>query len=180
MANTDHGGFVEDGFRAFDRGFQGFVIADIAGDGERVEELHVLTCEVDDMAAEYLSAAAERLRTAGALDVVLQPVVMKKGRAGTRIEVLASAERADDLQAMLLSETTSIGVRRTVVRRTALPRHMQTVVVLGHEISTKVVQFSDGRRRAKPEFEDVQRVALATGRSPHDIFWLASLEAERL
>ena len=156
------------------------VLADIAGDGERVEELHVLTCEVDDMAAEYLSAAAERLRTAGALDVVLQPVVMKKGRAGTRIEVLASAERADDLQAMLLSETTSIGVRRTVVRRTALPRHMQTVVVLGHEISTKVVQFSDGRRRAKPEFEDVQRVALATGRSPHDIFWLASLEAERL
>jgi uncharacterized protein (TIGR00299 family) protein len=156
------------------------VLADIAGDGERIEELHVLTCEVDDMAAEYLSAAAERLRAAGAFDVVLQPVVMKKGRAGTRIEVLASPDRADDLQAMLLSETTSIGVRRTVVRRTALPRHMQSVVVLGHEISTKVVQLSDGRRRAKPEFEDVQRVALATGRSPHDIFWLASLEAERL
>ena len=156
------------------------VLADVAGDGERVEELHVLACEVDDMSAEYLSAAAERLRAGGALDVVLQPVVMKKGRAGTRIEVLASPERADDLQAMLLSETTSIGVRRTVVRRTALPRHVQTVVVLGHEISTKVVQLTDGRRRAKPEFEDVQRVALATGRSPHDIFWLASLEAERL
>lgn len=156
------------------------VLADVAGDGEHVEELHVLACEVDDMSAEYLSAAAERLRAGGALDVVLQPVVMKKGRAGTRIEVLASPERGDDLQAMLLSETTSIGVRRTVVRRTALPRHVQTVVVLGHEISTKVVQLTDGRRRAKPEFEDVQRVALATGRSPHDIFWLASLEAERL
>ena len=156
------------------------VLADVAGDGERVEELHVLACEVDDMSAEYLSAAAERLRAGGALDVVLQPVVMKKGRAGTRIEVLASPERGDDLQAMLLSETTSIGVRRTVVRRTALPRHVQTVMVLGHEISTKVVQLTDGRRRAKPEFEDVQRVALATGRSPHDIFWLASLEAERL
>ena len=156
------------------------VLADVAGDGEHVEELHVLACEVDDMSAEYLSAAAERLRAGGALDVVLQPVVMKKGRAGTRIEVLASPERGDDLQAMLLSETTSIGVRRTVVRRTALPRHVQTVVVLGHEISTKVVQLTDGRRRAKSEFEDVQRVALATGRSPHDIFWLASLEAERL
>ena len=156
------------------------VLADVAGNGERIEELHVLACEVDDMAAEYLSAAAERLRAAGAFDVVLQPVVMKKGRAGTRIEVLASPERADDLQSLLLSETTSIGVRRTVVRRTALPRQMQTVVVLGHEISTKVVLLPDGRLRAKPEFEDVQRVALATGRSPHDIFWLASLEAERL
>jgi uncharacterized protein (TIGR00299 family) protein len=156
------------------------VLADDAGDGERVEEVHVLACEVDDMTPEYLSAAAERLRAAGALDVVLVPVVMKKGRAGTRIEVLAPPARANDLESMLLGETTSIGVRHSVVHRTALPRELRTVVVLGHEIATKVVRLSDGRRRAKPEFEDVQRVALATGRSPHDIFWLASLEAERL
>jgi hypothetical protein len=43
----------------------------------------------------------------------------------------------------------------------------------------KVVHLPDGRRRAKPEFEDVQRAAQATGRSPSDIFWLASIEAER-
>jgi uncharacterized protein (TIGR00299 family) protein len=156
------------------------VLADGVGDGRRIEEVHMLACEVDDMSAEYLSAAAERLRTAGALDVVLQPVVMKKGRPGTRIEVLAQPAAADELESMLLRETTSIGVRHTVVRRTALPREMLTVTVLGHEIAAKVVRLSDGGRRAKPEFEDVQRVALATGRSPHDIFMLASREAERL
>jgi uncharacterized protein (TIGR00299 family) protein len=149
------------------------------GAGPRDEEVHVLTCEVDDMTPEYLAAAAERLRAGGALDVVLQPVMMKKGRAGTRVELLATPGNAAAVEAMLLAETTSIGVRRSVVRRTALPREKGSVSVLGHQIAIKLVALPDGRRRAKPEFEDVQRVALATGRSPGDIFWLASIEAER-
>jgi pyridinium-3,5-bisthiocarboxylic acid mononucleotide nickel chelatase len=156
------------------------VLGEMATNGRRVEEIHVLSCEVDDMSPEYLSAAADRLRAAGALDVLLQPVVMKKGRAGTRLEVLAPADRADELEAAILKETTSIGVRHVVARRTALPRALHSVRVLGHEIAVKVVELSDGRRRAKPEFDDVQRVALATGRAAHDIFWLASLEAERV
>lgn len=156
------------------------VLADVASDGAGVEELHLLSCEVDDMSAEYLASAAERLRAAGALDVVLLPAIMKKGRAGTRVEVLVAPQHADALEQALLSETTSIGVRRAVVRRRALPRASETVTVLGHEVGVKVVQLPDGRKRAKPEHEDVQRVAIATGRSPHDIFWLASLEAERL
>jgi len=155
------------------------VLADPVGDGARDEEIHLLACEVDDMSPEYLAAAADRLRAAGALDVVLQPVMMKKGRGGTRIEVLTLPGRAADLEALLLGETTSIGVRRSVVRRKALPRERKTVAVLGFEVAVKVVELPDGRRRAKPEFEDVQRVALATGRSPGDIFWLASVEAER-
>ena len=149
------------------------------GGGPLDEEVHVLTCEVDDMSPEYLAAAAERLRGAGALDVVLQPVVMKKGRSGTRVEVLTTPARAPELERVLLAETTSIGVRRSVTRRTALARATGKVSVLGHDIAIKVVELPDGRRRAKPEFEDVQRVAVATGRPPGDIFWLASIEAER-
>ena len=159
------------------------VLADRAesanGAGPRDEEVCVLTCEVDDMSPEYLAAAADKLRASGALDVVLQPVMMKKGRAGTRVEVLASPSLTAELERLLLAETTTIGVRRSMMRRTALGRAKGSVQVLGHEIAIKVVELPDGRRRAKPEFEDVQRVAMATGRSPGDIFWLASLEAER-
>lgn len=154
------------------------VLADLGAAGS-TEHVCVLSCEVDDMTPEYLAGAAERLRGASALDVVLVPVVMKKGRAGTRIEVLASVADAGALEALLLAETSTIGVRRADVRRTALPRASRPVVVLGHEIAVKVVTLPDGRRRAKPEFDDVQRVAQATGRAAQDIFWLASLEAER-
>jgi uncharacterized protein (TIGR00299 family) protein len=150
------------------------------GSHDQVEEVHVLSCEVDDMSPEYLAAAAERMRGAGALDVVLQSVVMKKGRAGTRIEVLTPAARALELESLLLTETTTIGVRHAVVTRRALPREGRTVTVLGFQIAVKMVELPDGRRRAKPEFDDVQSVALKTGRAAHDIFWLASLEAERL
>ena len=66
-------------------------MADEVADDSTIEEVHLLACEVDDIPAEYLAAAADRLRADGALDVVLQPVVMKKGRAGTRIEVLVLA-----------------------------------------------------------------------------------------
>jgi hypothetical protein len=156
------------------------VLADPAANERGVQELTVLSCEVDDMSAEYLASAAERLRSAGALDVVLHPVVMKKGRPGTRVEVLATPALADELESLLMGETTSIGVRRTAIRRRALERTATTVIVLGQEISVKIVELPDGRRRGKPEFEDVQRAALATGRNPQDIFWMASLEAERL
>jgi uncharacterized protein (TIGR00299 family) protein len=156
------------------------VLAELAADGAHVEEVEILACEVDDMTPEYLAAAADHLRASGALDVVLQPVVMKKGRAGTRIEVLASPAHADRLEELLFVETTTIGVRRSVMRRRALPRARYVVTVLGHEIAVKIVELGPGRRRAKPEFEDVRRTALATGRSAQDIFWLASLEAERL
>jgi uncharacterized protein (TIGR00299 family) protein len=156
------------------------VLADAVDDGDGVQELHVLSCEVDDMSAEYLAAAAERLRSAGALDVVLHPVVMKKGRAATRVEVLCTPASADVLESLIFVETSSIGVRHSIVRRRVLARERKTVTILGHEIAVKVVTLPDGRHRAKPEFDDVQRVAQLTGRSPRDIFWLASLEAERL
>jgi uncharacterized protein (TIGR00299 family) protein len=156
------------------------VLADPAHDGDGVEELQLLSCEVDDMSPEYLAAAADRLRAGGALDVLLQPVVMKKGRAGTRLEALCTLALAGALEALILAETTTIGVRATTVRRRALPRERRTVMVLGHELAVKLVQLPDGGRRAKPEFEDVQRVAQITGRSAGDIFWLASIEAERL
>jgi uncharacterized protein (TIGR00299 family) protein len=155
------------------------VLAEPADATADKEELHVLTCEVDDMTAEYLAGAADALRARGAQDVILQQVMMKKGRPGIRVEVLAKPAMVAELEALLLSETTTIGVRHGVVRRRALPRSTVRVKVLGHEVAVKVVKLPDGGSRAKPEFDDVQRVALATGRSPRDIFWLASAEAER-
>ncbi|MDE3150860.1 MAG: nickel pincer cofactor biosynthesis protein LarC [Gemmatimonadota bacterium] len=149
-----------------------------AGGGVEVEQLVQLACDVDDLSGEYLAGAAERLRRAGALDVVLLPTTMKKGRPGTRVEVLARAASADALERVLFAETSTIGVRRGAVERHALPREVRQVTVAGHAVAVKIATLPDGTRRAKPEYDDVERVALATGRTLRDIFLEAAALAD--
>jgi pyridinium-3,5-bisthiocarboxylic acid mononucleotide nickel chelatase len=175
------------GFGAGTKDFQGranalrIVLADVDGaaatNGER-ETIALVAADLDDMTPEYLAAVAERSRAEGALDTVLLPVLMKKGRQGTRIEILCRPEDAERFETLLLRETTTIGVRRTSASRSVLRREECSVDVLGHSVRVKVVTLPTGERRAKPEFDDVQRCALATGRAPSDIYQLA-LAAER-
>ncbi|MEO7456836.1 MAG: nickel pincer cofactor biosynthesis protein LarC [Gemmatimonadaceae bacterium] len=154
-------------------------LADVQGEQATRETLTVLACDVDDMSPEYIAAVADRCRADGALDVVLLATTMKKGRAGTRIEVLCAPSDAGRLELLLLVETTTIGVRRITASRTALPRREEVTSVLGHEVRLKVVTLPDGSLRAKPEFDDVQSVALATGRRAADIYQLALDTTER-
>src|SRR5690606_14139314 len=97
------------GFGAGTKEFEGranalrIILADAAVNGESaVEHLVQLAADIDDMDAEALAGAAEELRGAGALDVVMVPVVMKKGRPGTRLEILCDPVRALDLEGRVL------------------------------------------------------------------------------
>jgi uncharacterized protein (TIGR00299 family) protein len=134
-----------------------------------VERLLVLAADIDDATGEQVAALADSLRTAGALDVTLLATIMKKGRPGTRIEVLCAPTDADRLERQLLAESTTIGVRRQAVSRRALPREVRAVQVRGETVRLKVVTLPDGARRAKPEFDDVRRVAELQGRSLADV-----------
>ena len=149
-------------------------------DGTARETLVALAADVDDAPGEYIAAAADALREGGALDVVLLATAMKKGRPGTRIEVLARPADADRLEEVLLVESGTIGVRRWEVRRRALPRTMASVDVLGEAVAVKVVTLPDGRRRAKPEFDDVRRAAVRLGRPVSELAALAHDAAEVL
>jgi uncharacterized protein (TIGR00299 family) protein len=178
---------MRSGFGAGTKDFRGranalrIVLAEAVGapSGDEVASLVELACDVDDMSAEYLAAAGDRLREAGALDVVMIPSTMKRGRPGVRVEVLCKPVDATRLEDALFAETTTIGVRRRAVQRRSLPRDVICVTVLGHDVRAKRVMLPDGSRRAKPELADVERVALATGRALQDIFRLAAIEAER-
>jgi uncharacterized protein (TIGR00299 family) protein len=178
---------VRSGFGAGTKDFRGranalrVTLADVVDDAATVQRdvLVELVCDIDDMSGEYLAAVADALRGAGALDVALLPSTMKRGRPGTRVEVLARLADATRLEEQLLVESSTIGVRRREVRRRALPREVIQVTVLGESIAAKVATLPSGGRRAKPEFADVERVALATGRPLQDIFRLATIEAER-
>jgi len=175
---------VRSGFGAGTKDFRGranalrIILADV-GDRSTREALVELVCDIDDMSAEYLAAAMERVRDAGALDVTVFAATMKHGRQGVRVEVLCRQPDVQRLEDLLLVETMTIGVRRRAVERRALDRGVMQITVLGHVIRAKVVTLPNGSRRAKPEFADVERVALATKRPLQDISRLATAEAER-
>jgi uncharacterized protein (TIGR00299 family) protein len=175
---------VKSGFGAGTKDFRGranalrIILGDVV-ELSTSEELIELICDIDDMSPEYLAAALDRVRSAGALDVTVLPATMKHGRQGARVEVLCRPLDAARLEELLLIETMTIGVRRRLVERRALVRDVIQITVLGHAVRAKIVMLPNGRRRGKPEFADVERVALATGRPLQDISRLAAAEAER-
>jgi len=155
------------------------ILAESLDSNVEVEPLEWLATDLDDMSAEHVANASERLREAGALDVTMTAVQMKKGRMGVRLEVLARPAHARQLEEIIFATTTTLGIRRTSIERRALRREQRTVDVLGHAVRVKVATLPGGGQRGKPEYEDVQVVSRATGRSLGDVTSLALAAAEQ-
>ena len=148
--------------------------------GVVVESLTQLATDIDDMDGEALSALSDVLREEGALDVVLLATQMKKGRPGTRVEVLCAPSSTDRIERALFVHSSSIGVRRASVERHALPREEWTVLVHGEAVRMKRVTLPGGGTRTKPEYDDVRRLAARLGRSLREVSSEALEIAERL
>lgn len=139
-------------------------MVEVQGDG--AEPLVMLQCDVDDMSPEYLPPLQQALLAAGALDCVVVPVQMKKGRPGYRVEALVRAAEVERVRGELFRSSTSIGVREWPVTRQALPREEERVTWRGQPVRIKRSSLPQGGTRAKPEFEDVVRAAEALGIEP--------------
>ena len=132
--------------------------------GERIAEpedtVLELSCNVDDMTAEEIGFAMERLFEGGAFEVYTVPIGMKKNRPGTLIRVICSSEKKDELVKLLFKHTSTIGVRETITRRNVLERSFETVEVRGGQVKVKHVN-GYGVSRSKAEFDDLARIARA-------------------
>jgi len=133
------------------------------------EHLHVLSADIDDMSPEELAGAADLLRAEGALDVVLLHTTMKKGRLGTRVEALVQTSDLARLEKQIFLQFTTLGVKTFDVVRNALVRESRLVRFDGRDIRVKVATLPDGTQRAKPEFDDLRRVAEETARPLSEI-----------
>ena len=120
-------------------------VASAGGPNGRVVELRA---NIDDMTGEDLAFACDRLRAAGALDVSLAPLAMKKGRPGHLLIVLSPPEQADAMAAAILRETSTFGVRRIDCTRYELARE-----IVPGDIRVKVGR-GYGVEKSKPEFAD--------------------------
>jgi pyridinium-3,5-bisthiocarboxylic acid mononucleotide nickel chelatase len=137
--------------------------SDAVGEEGAPGSLALLECNIDDMSPELYEHVLGLLFDQGAVDAWLTPVIMKKGRPGTQIGVLCAETLAPALTATLLVETTTLGVRRQAVARTALPRSSREVATEYGPIPVKVA-LQDGRPlKAKPEYEVCRRIAVERG-----------------
>ena len=144
--------------------FLGEADAPRSEDGVARRPVAVLETTVDDMTPEWLGPLPERLLAAGALDCTLEPVMLKKGRPGHRVVVIARPERADELAALLFRETTTLGIRMRLEERLELSRGLVEVQTSLGPVRMKVSRLPGGDLRAHPEYEDCRRLAERTGR----------------
>lgn len=121
----------------------------------------VLETALDDLSPQLLAHVAERALALGALDVMLTPVVMKKGRPGTLITILCNPSESLGLQRLLLTETSTLGVRIREDRRSCLHRVFETVNTPYGPIRIKIGILNNEVLNSNPEFEDCREAAAA-------------------
>jgi hypothetical protein len=119
----------------------------------------VLEANIDDMNPEIYGFLMERLFAEKALDVSLSHLLMKKGRPGILLRVIAEEKDAEKLTEVILRETTTLGVRSYAVTRKKLPREVKEVETKYGKIRVKI----SGDIRFQPEYEDCRRVAMEKG-----------------
>ena len=122
-----------------------------------------LECDIDDASPEVLAYAAERLREAGAREVHWLSIFCKKGRPAYQLQVIVGPADVLRMERIILSETTTIGIRRQQMERTCLPRAIETVETPWGEVAVKTVCLPDGTQRTTPEYEACARIAREEG-----------------
>ena len=118
----------------------------------------LLETNIDDMTPEIYGYLIDRLLEAGARDAFLTPVIMKKGRPGIQLTVLADPNKETELTELIFSETTTLGIRRLPVQRHILERRADTVQTPYGPVRVKIADIG-GKQRITPEYDDCARIA---------------------
>jgi len=130
---------------------------------EAEKSVYLVEATVDDATPQLLAHFLERAFEEGALDATLSPVVMKKNRLGTRLQLLVESVRLDALIEAVFRETTSIGVRFYPVGRRVLDRSFETVRVHGEKVGLKVAALGGRTVNVQPEYDDLVKASRKTG-----------------
>jgi hypothetical protein len=128
----------------------------LAANGETVT---VMETALDDLSPQVLAYVAETALAQGALDAMLTPVIMKKGRPGTLLTVLCNPAQSAALERLILTETSTLGVRIRQEKRSCLERRHIPVATKYGEIRIKVGTLGGETMNAAPEYEDCRAAA---------------------
>jgi uncharacterized protein (TIGR00299 family) protein len=130
-----------------------------AASAEESDAVFLVETNLDNVAGELVGYLYEKLFAAGALDVYSTPILMKKSRPAVKISVLTPPSRRAAVEALLLRETPTFGVRRVLMERSKLPRREITVQTPYGPIRCKVGRLNGRTLKAAPEYEDARAAA---------------------
>jgi uncharacterized protein (DUF111 family) len=156
-------------------------LGEVAGKAEGYEEdvVTVIETNIDDMNPQWYEHIMERLFGVGALDVSMTPIQMKRNRPAMQLSVIAPTQCLADALNVLFTETTTIGVRTSQMRRFKLERERLVVETRYGPIGAKVARRGDRIVNVSPEHRECQEVAQEKGVPLKEVYQ-AVLEAARV
>jgi len=168
------------GYGVGTRDTPGNVLAVWVGEEVAVETgVTVIETNIDDMAPNLLAALSEDLMAAGALDVTITPTLMKKGRLGQLVSVMAAPELVAGLTDHLLRHSTTLGVRLTPVHRVIAERRIVEIDSPLGRARVKVKELGGRVVDAVPEYEDCRSLARDQGLDLRDVMRIVGESARR-
>jgi uncharacterized protein (DUF111 family) len=149
-------------------------VGELSGNNHAHDEVVVLETNLDDVSGEVIGRTVERLMEAGARDVSITPVFMKKNRPGQLISVIADKTRSEHLAELLMEETGTLGVREMPVSRHISRRARGTMAleVKGRKFQVRVKKSFTATghfQGGKVEYEDLRRISNETGLSIREL-----------
>ncbi len=120
----------------------------------------LIECNIDDMNPEFFEYISDKLFSAGASDVYLSNIIMKKGRPGIILNIICETELADTVKNVIFSESTSLGIRIFTFRKDTLIRKFETIKTIYGDVNIKRSFYKGEEVSCKPEYDDCKRIAL--------------------
>ena len=126
--------------------------------GSGHDALH-LECNIDDMNPEFFEYITDRLFKAGASDVFLSNIIMKKGRPGILLNVICETDSSDIVKNIIFTESTTLGIRIFPFRKDTLARKFETIQTIYGDMTVKRAYYYGKEVSWKPEYEECKRIA---------------------
>jgi len=134
------------------------------------DNVTIMETNLDRATPEALGGVIDELLAAGALDVFVTPVTMKKNRPGHGLTLICEPDKKDKLAGIVFTRGLTLGIRVETVSRIKLPRRETKVTTSGGIVSVKIA-VCDGRKIILPEFDDVTAAMKKAGKSYEDIYF---------
>jgi uncharacterized protein (TIGR00299 family) protein len=140
-----------------------------ATDNTILEGAWMLECNIDDMNPEWYDHLFRKLFEAGASDVFLTPIIMKKLRPANTLSVLCNSNIKSEIKAIIFRNSTTIGLRETAVTKTVLERQSKEIDTELGKIVVKYSYFEGSEIRFKAEYDELNKLAVQHGMSLNEV-----------